>query len=39
MGNGMGVASSRSMMMLVAEEIQAGIERKYPAVAQDLGTN
>lgn len=24
------------MMMLAAEEIQAGIERKYPAVDQDL---
>jgi len=34
--NGMEVASSRRMMTLVAEEIQAGIERKYPAVAQDL---
>ena len=32
----MGVASSKGMTMLVAEEIQAGIERKYPAVAQDL---
>lgn len=36
MGNGTALAPFRVMTMLVTEEIQAGIERKYPAVAQDL---
>jgi hypothetical protein len=30
------VAVSKGMTMMIAEEIKAGIERKYPAVAQSL---
>jgi hypothetical protein len=30
------VAVSKGMTMMIAEELKAGIERKYPAVAQSL---
>lgn len=36
LSNGIAVASCRGMMLMVADEIQAGIERKYPAIAHDL---